>query len=213
MIWRRLAPMARRMPISRVRSVTEASMMFMMPMPPTSRLMAAMEPRTMLDRRLAASAWRSRVKRHADGVVLLLVELAEHPLDRLGGRFHVLDAIDLDNRLVQLDPFQAAAGGDRPCVHVAEVLAGHRQRDIGVHLLVGHLDVTGLAAFALDDADDLEVIAADPHPLADAVPGGQQLPGAELGQDRRGGGVGLVGGGQSPSGQDLPTDQRGTIRA
>ena len=35
------APMARRMPISRVRSVTETSMMFMMPMPPTRRLTAA----------------------------------------------------------------------------------------------------------------------------------------------------------------------------
>jgi hypothetical protein len=36
----RVAPRARRMPISRVRSVTVASMMFMMPMPPTSRLIA-----------------------------------------------------------------------------------------------------------------------------------------------------------------------------
>ena len=32
---RRLAPMALRMPISRVRSATETNMMFMMPMPPT----------------------------------------------------------------------------------------------------------------------------------------------------------------------------------
>ncbi len=31
------APMARRMPISRVRSVTDTSMMFMMPMPPTEQ--------------------------------------------------------------------------------------------------------------------------------------------------------------------------------
>ena len=38
---RRRAPMARRMPISRVRSVTDTSMMFMMPMPPTIRLTAA----------------------------------------------------------------------------------------------------------------------------------------------------------------------------
>ena len=36
------APMAMRMPISRVRSVTETSMMFMIPMPPTSRLTEAM---------------------------------------------------------------------------------------------------------------------------------------------------------------------------
>ena len=38
---RRVAPSARRMPISRVRSVTLASMMFMMPMPPTSSEMPA----------------------------------------------------------------------------------------------------------------------------------------------------------------------------
>ena len=37
-----MAPSALRMPISRVRSVTDTSMMFMMPMPPTMRLTAAM---------------------------------------------------------------------------------------------------------------------------------------------------------------------------
>ena len=36
-----LAPTASRMPISRVRSVTDTSMMFMIPMPPTNRLTAA----------------------------------------------------------------------------------------------------------------------------------------------------------------------------
>ena len=36
--------MAMRMPISRVRSVTETSMMFITPMPPTSREMAATVP-------------------------------------------------------------------------------------------------------------------------------------------------------------------------
>ena len=36
-----VAPSALRMPISRVRSVTDTSMMFMMPMPPTRRLTAA----------------------------------------------------------------------------------------------------------------------------------------------------------------------------
>lgn len=39
------APRALRMPISRVRSVTDTIMMFMMPMPPTSREMAAMAVR------------------------------------------------------------------------------------------------------------------------------------------------------------------------
>jgi hypothetical protein len=38
---RRRAPSALRTPISRVRSVTETSMMFMIPIPPTRRLTAA----------------------------------------------------------------------------------------------------------------------------------------------------------------------------
>ena len=42
--------------------MTETSMMFMMPMPPTSRLMPAMEPSTTLKVRLVASACRSRVR-------------------------------------------------------------------------------------------------------------------------------------------------------
>ena len=51
----RLAPMALRMPISRVRSVTVTSMMFMMPIPPTISEMAAMPPRRMFSRLLMLS--------------------------------------------------------------------------------------------------------------------------------------------------------------
>ncbi len=40
--------MARRRPISRVRSVTLTSMMFMMPMPPTSKLTAATAPKSVV---------------------------------------------------------------------------------------------------------------------------------------------------------------------
>jgi len=42
----RLAPMERRMPISRVRSRTVARTMFMMPIPPTSNEIAAMATMT-----------------------------------------------------------------------------------------------------------------------------------------------------------------------
>ena len=45
---RLVAPTALRMPTSRVRSVTETNMMFMMPMPPTSRLIPAMAPKKMV---------------------------------------------------------------------------------------------------------------------------------------------------------------------
>jgi hypothetical protein len=43
-----LAPVAMRMPISRMRSITDASMIFIMPMPPTSKLIPAIAPRTIL---------------------------------------------------------------------------------------------------------------------------------------------------------------------
>ena len=50
------APTARRMPISRVRSVTESSMMFMMPMPPTISETAAMLASSAVIVRLARSS-------------------------------------------------------------------------------------------------------------------------------------------------------------
>ena len=46
------APMARRMPISRVRSVTDTNMMFIMPMPPTSKLTAATAPSSIVNTRV-----------------------------------------------------------------------------------------------------------------------------------------------------------------
>ena len=55
-----LAPRALRIPISRVRSVMLASMMFMIPIPPTRREMAAIEPRTILNMR-----WVSRARRRS----------------------------------------------------------------------------------------------------------------------------------------------------
>ena len=61
MMSRRLAPSARRMPISRVRSVTVASMMFMMPMPPTRSEIEAIVPRMMLNCRAVRWACEQQV--------------------------------------------------------------------------------------------------------------------------------------------------------
>ena len=52
---RGVAPRALRKPISRIRSVTETNMMFMTPMPPTIREMAAMPPRRIV------SVWSTEV--------------------------------------------------------------------------------------------------------------------------------------------------------
>ena len=58
------APTASRRPISRVRSVTETSMMFMMPMPPTSSETAA-----------TAASSMDRVLAEADAVFAISVRL------------------------------------------------------------------------------------------------------------------------------------------
>src|SRR6516164_1330457 len=51
-----VAPVARRIPISRVRSVTETSMMFMIPLPPTSRASEAVVPSSHVKSWLACSS-------------------------------------------------------------------------------------------------------------------------------------------------------------
>src|SRR5918998_12419 len=79
------APTASRSPISRVRSVTETSMMFMMPMPPTSRETPATAARRSDKVPADADALAAGLKRHEDGVVLVL------PLRRLTLRRHDAD--------------------------------------------------------------------------------------------------------------------------
>ena len=56
---RSLAPTASRIPISRVRSVTDTSMMFMIPIPPTRRETEAIAPSSRLMIRVEASATAS----------------------------------------------------------------------------------------------------------------------------------------------------------
>ena len=53
---RRRPPSAMRMPISRVRSVTDTSMMFMMPMPPTRSATEEMLPSSQVNTRALSSA-------------------------------------------------------------------------------------------------------------------------------------------------------------
>ena len=81
------APIASRMPISRVRSVTETSMMFMMPMPPTSRLTAGDRAEQRRSCTVVVATVRLRDLLHvADGEVVVLAgrdvaALAQQSLD------------------------------------------------------------------------------------------------------------------------------------
>ena len=75
---RRLAPRARRMPISRVRSVTVASMMFMMPMPPTSSEIDGDQHQQHREAVLGPLGLLQPVQRHRHRPVLLRGALLEH---------------------------------------------------------------------------------------------------------------------------------------
>ena len=82
-MWRPLAPTAMRMPISRVRSVTDTSRMFMMPMPPTSSEIAATLSRRLVITWLARLRGAREVFEVANREVVLLagldaVALAQH---------------------------------------------------------------------------------------------------------------------------------------
>ena len=78
--WRRIrrgvAPRALRRPISRMRSVTDTSMMFMTPMPPTSSEIPAIPPSRMVSVRSTevevetSDASEAMVKSASDGVVM-----------------------------------------------------------------------------------------------------------------------------------------------
>ena len=71
------------MPISRVRSETVASMMFMIPIPPTRSEMLAIEPSTRLKIRCVAAAFSSSSSGTVIDVVFLGVELAEQAVERV----------------------------------------------------------------------------------------------------------------------------------
>ena len=96
--------------------------------------------------------------------------------------FDVLHRVDLDDQLVQFHHLARIEPDVAIMVHVAVALAGDLDRNIGVDLLVGRLDGTALAGFALDDADDLEIVAADAQHFAERRLGGQQPAGAVLGE-------------------------------
>ncbi len=151
---RRVAPMALRMPISRVRSVTETNMMFITPiaptnseMPVTSRPTSSTTPMTLLKvptsvsslliEKSSGSAGRSRADRP---------HLADHLVLEVGER---LPRGRLDRDVDILAPAVAAER-----LHVG----GDRDEDLPVE--VGTAEEA--AALLLHDADHAELGAADP---------------------------------------------------
>ena len=98
-----VAPMARRTPISLMRSRMDASMMFMIPIPPTTSEIDAMAPRTMLKIDLVvAPACSSSSGTLISKSVTSLCRRCEHPAHDFGDGGDVRGAGDLHDHLVQL---------------------------------------------------------------------------------------------------------------
>ena len=84
--WPASAPMARRMPISRVRSVTDTSMMFMMPMPPTSRLTPATADKQPGEHAGDAGQHRGDLRHVEDAEIVALADADMAPFAQAGPR-------------------------------------------------------------------------------------------------------------------------------
>ena len=87
------APTARRMPISRVRSVTETSMMFMMPTPPTTSETLATEPKSKVMTMVMIRSTLSDFGRVVHGEIVLVavadaMALAQQQLHLVFGIVH-----------------------------------------------------------------------------------------------------------------------------
>ena len=147
-----------RMPISRVRSVTLTSMMFMMPMPPTTREMPAIEPSS------SVMILEMEFDRVGDFLLVEDVEvvvaaggqamaLAQQAGDLLLGDFHAVGAGDLD-----VDGAQVFVAGD--ALHGG----GVGNDDAVVLVLAAHA-----RALAFEQADDDEGNVVDAHGLADGI--------------------------------------------
>ena len=85
---------------------------------------------------------------------------------------------------------------------VAKPRLGHFEGNVGIGLLIRGLHGPLARAVALDDADDLEVLAADEHELANGGFGGQETTGAMLGEHHHIPSAELVLIGEHPTGQD-----------
>ncbi len=123
----RLPPRARRIPITRVRSVTVASMMFMIPIPPTISEIAAIRPMKSMNIRRVVLALFEQFVGDDDGDVLPGRILGlERRLNQLGCPGDVFNLVDANRDLAQLKMFAGEAAGGNFDFHVPVTLLHRR---------------------------------------------------------------------------------------
>ena len=168
------APMALRMPISRVRSRTETSMMFMIPMPPTSSEIEAMPAEQQGQQ--AADRARRCSSSCAWSVMREVGRAAGTDAVALARGWSVISALTASIWSARGD-----AQADRPHARAAhEMVLRGRQGDQHLVVLAGRAG----AALGLQDPDDLERQAADGDGGPDRAGAEAQVVGGGGAQDR-----------------------------
>ncbi len=194
------APIARRVPISRVRSVIDTSMMFMMPMPPTSRLTAATAPSSVVSSCVVPVMVRA-ISRVSSTLKLSSTPSPMRRRSRIrllhGGLDPVGSAAVADG---QLDLADVVAAGDAPVQRAQR----HQHR---VVLVAAHRRL----ALRLQQADHLarELLHADG--AADGIGGAEELRAHRLADDAdRRAGL-LLGLREGPAGGERPVADRQVV--
>ena len=158
------APTAMRRPISRVRSVTETSMMFMIPMPPTSRLTEA----TLMSSMVMVFAISTRVAA-ISSTVRTVKSSSSGPVVRWRWRSRRVISTAVGSTS------SALAGRDRDLVQVGDaeqlLLQGRVGRDDDVVLVLAELAL----ALGGQHADDAEGQVPDADDLADGIRSGNRI--------------------------------------
>ena len=153
---RRVAPSALRMPISRVRSVTDTSMMFMMPMPPTSRLTAAMPASSVVNTCVVSPSVCEKVRliANAEIVGLTLSQLMRPAHGRL----------NLGHRVGNVVLARREREDVVELLRLEDAIPTGAERNENVVVRTAE---AGARALGLENADHRELHAADAHVLAD----------------------------------------------
>jgi hypothetical protein len=154
----------------------------MIPIPPTSSEIPRDRAEHDVEGALGGFGLTKQRQRHADLKVGLLVKAHQHMFDRCCHLLDILERPGFDDDLMQLDVLANARAGRTPLIDIAKPCPRDRQWDVSIDLTVGHLHGAGRRFLALDDADDLEKVAADAHVLAQRLLGGQQPARAVLSQ-------------------------------
>ena len=131
------------------------------------------------------------------------MKASQHLFYRFGGRLDIFRRVNLCDDLVQFDFFTYPGTCCPLREDIAIVSPCHFKRNISVDLLIREFHAASLAAFTLDNTDDLEIVTAEADRLAYRILRCQKFACPEFGKHCYCGILSLVGFGQTAPGNHI----------